>query len=73
MKRTVQRQREPIERLAYSPGELAKALGISKTYAYSLLREGRIRSIRVGSRWLIPVREVEAFLASKGAEEEVSK
>ena len=67
------KQEAAIERLAYSPGELAKALGISKTYAYSLVRDGRIRSIRVGSRWLIPVREVEAFLRSKGAEEEVTQ
>ena len=59
------------ERLAYSPGELAKALGISRTYAYSLVREGRIRSIRVGSRWLVPVREVEAFL--RKAEEDVTQ
>ena len=66
------KRRDDIDRLAYSPGELARALGISKTYAYSLLREGRIRSIRVGSRWLIPVRDVEAFLKSKGAEEEAT-
>jgi excisionase family DNA binding protein len=64
------KQQGSIERLAYSPGELAKALGISKTYAYSLVREGRIGSIRVGSRWLVPVREVEAFLASRAAGEE---
>ena len=63
-------KRPEIERLAYSPGELAKALGISKTYAYSLVRDGRIRSIRVGSRWLVPVREVEAFLR-KAEEDEV--
>ena len=62
------KQHGAIERLAYSPGELAKALGISKTYAYSLVREGRIGSIRVGSRWLVPVREVEAFLAAKAEE-----
>ena len=64
------KRRDEVERLAYSPGELARALGISKTYAYQLLREGRIKSIRVGWRWLVPVREVEAFLRSKGAEEE---
>ena len=63
-------KQETVERLAYSPGELAKALGISKTYAYSLVRNGRIRSIRVGSRWLVPVREVEAFLAERTAGEE---
>jgi hypothetical protein len=37
--RTTKRQTPPIERLAYSPGELAKAIGISKTYAYTLVRE----------------------------------
>jgi excisionase family DNA binding protein len=70
MTRRANRQPD-IERLAYSPGELAKALGISRTYAYSLVRDGRIRSIRVGSRWLVPVREVEAFL--RKAEEDVTE
>ena len=64
-------RREQIERLAYSPGELARALGISKTYAYSLVRSGRIGALRVGSRWLIPVREVDAFLARRNGEEAV--
>jgi excisionase family DNA binding protein len=67
--RTTEPQKPRIERLAYSPGELAKALGISKTYAYTLVRNGRIKSIRVGSRWLVPVREVEAFL-QKAKEDE---
>jgi excisionase family DNA binding protein len=68
--RTTKRQTPPIERLAYSPGELAKAIGISKTYAYTLVRNGRIKSIRVGSRWLVPVREVEAFLAKAKEDEQ---
>jgi excisionase family DNA binding protein len=54
-----------IPRLAYSPGEVARALGISKTYAYTLVRSGRIGSIRVGSRWLVPVRNVEIFLKTR--------
>jgi excisionase family DNA binding protein len=63
-------QRESPGRMAYSPGELARVLGVSRTFAYRLVRSGRIRGVRVGSRWLVPVREVEAFLRNKGAEEE---
>ena len=66
------KRRDEIERLAYSPGELARALGISRTYAYALVRSGRIRALRVGSRWLVPVREVDDFLVRKGAEEEAA-
>ncbi len=42
-----------------SVGEAAKLLGISRQRVHQLIRKGRIRAIRVGNQYIIPVRDVE--------------
>ena len=37
-----------------TPEELARALGISRKYAYRLLHDGMIGSKRVGKKYLVP-------------------
>lgn len=49
--------------------EAARRLGLGRDAAYSLVREGRLRSVRVGRRVLIPRVELEAFLAREMARE----
>lgn len=53
--------------LLYKVSKAAELLGISRTNVYYLMDEGRIRSVRIGKRRLIPrdalasfVRELEA-------------
>lgn len=53
---------ERIDRLAYSPAEAARALGISRAKLYLLLDEGALPSIRLGRRRLIRVVDLEAML-----------
>ncbi len=36
-------------------------MGICRTIAYRLIREGKVRSFRVGNRIFIPVSELKAF------------
>ena len=43
-----------IEKLAYSPMEVAELLGLGRSSTYQALAEGRIPSIRVGKKILIP-------------------
>lgn len=51
---------------AYSKEETAQRLGIGYVTLHNkLLKTGALRSIRVGSRVLIPKAELERFLASK--------
>jgi excisionase family DNA binding protein len=50
---TDQRQRVPVERLAYSPGELAIALGVTRAHVHRLIRDGVIPSTLLGRRRLI--------------------
>lgn len=40
-------------------------LGISRNVAYQMVRDGRIPSIRLGKRLLVPVAELEKLLQQK--------
>jgi excisionase family DNA binding protein len=51
-----------IERRALSPREAERTLGISHATLFRLLKSGRLRRIKVGSRTIIPVAEIDAFL-----------
>lgn len=42
--------------------ELATVFGIGKNAAYQLVREGRVRSLRIGSRIVIPTSAVRELL-----------
>jgi excisionase family DNA binding protein len=44
---------EAVERLAYSPAEAAKVLGLSRSRLYQLLRDGTIPSSHLGKRRFI--------------------
>jgi excisionase family DNA binding protein len=45
-------------------------LGLGRTKLWELVRRGRLRSLRVGKRVLVPVRELERFLTEAMAEAE---
>ena len=49
-----------------SVDDLARELGISRQKAYTELRTGRIPSIRLGRRWIIPRSAIEVWLRSAG-------
>lgn len=44
--------------------EAVKASGLSRSRIYEALRSQELRAIKAGRRTLIPVRELEAYLAS---------
>lgn len=52
------------KRLTFKPGELVGVLGIGRNNVYALIHSGRLRSIRIGRKILIPRSAVEEFLAS---------
>ena len=49
-------------RLCVTVPEAAKMLGISRNFAYQLVREGKLPSIRLGKRILIPIAALEKML-----------
>ena len=56
------------KRLCITVPEAAEMLGISKNFAYQLVREGKLPSIRFGKRILIPRAALEKIL-EKGVPE----
>ena len=56
-------QKKAVERLVYSPDEVAELLGISRELVHDLLRTGQLGSVKAGRRRLISKRHLEAFLA----------
>lgn len=52
------------ERLAYSPGELAEAFGLSRKAIYRAIETGELRAARVcrGSRLLVPASEASEWI-----------
>ena len=47
--------------------DAARVLGLGRDTAYQLVREGRLRAVRVGRRVLVPRAELEAFIAREAA------
>lgn len=56
-------------RLAVSPAEAARMAGIGRTKLYELMSTNEIISMKLGSRRLIRVSEIEAFLDRLAARE----
>ena len=55
--------KKPVPKLAYSPKEVAQALGISIPSAYDLFRRADFPSIQIGkSRMLVPITALEQWL-----------
>lgn len=52
-------------RLAVSPAEAARMLGLGRTKFYELLSTNEITSVKIGTRRLIRVAELEAWLAAQ--------
>lgn len=53
------------KKLAYSVMETASMLGIGKTLAYELVRKGKIPSIKLGRRIIIPRMAIENLLYNR--------
>lgn len=54
--------RVPVVPLAVSPRKAALYLDVGHDAIYALLHAGRIKSVKLGRRRLIPVSELERFL-----------
>jgi uncharacterized protein YegJ (DUF2314 family) len=58
---------ETVERKAYSVKQFQQAAGLGKNSAYGILNQpGGVRALRVGKKWVIPVVEVDRWLAQAG-------
>ena len=55
-------------RLGYSVGEVARKLDISRGHAYHLIRQGRIPSLKLGGRIVVPIVQLEMLLRGELSE-----
>lgn len=55
-----------MEKLVYNIPEVAELLGISKSYAYQLVKERRIPVLDLGRRKVIPKVSLDEWLKSVG-------
>jgi excisionase family DNA binding protein len=53
--------------LTLSVWDAAKAVGVGRDPFYQLIREGRVKVLRVGSRIRVPRAELEAFISREAA------
>lgn len=56
-----------VEKLVYTIAETARLLSLSKGLAYQLAREGKIPTLRLGKRLLVPKAGLLAMLAEAGS------
>ncbi len=61
-----------VERLCLTVPEAAAMLGISRNFAYELVKQGKLPAIKFGKRLLIPRAALEKML-DKNLESEVIK
>ncbi|MFD1443004.1 helix-turn-helix domain-containing protein [Thermoactinomyces vulgaris] len=55
-------RKEEVEPLVYTVKQAAKALNISQTTCYELIREGKLPHLKLGGRKLIPIKALEEFI-----------
>ena len=57
-----------MEKLVYSIQEAANLLGISRCYAYELVRNGTIPALELGKKRVIPKEKFVAWINGKESE-----
>ena len=45
--------------------EAARLLGVSRTLTYRLIKDGQLRSIKIGKSRLVPMTSLESFIAEQ--------
>jgi excisionase family DNA binding protein len=68
LKKTPRKRRAKSQsnRATFTPGELTRILGLSRTGVYAALRDGTIPNVRIGRRFVVPKAAVESWFAKIG-------
>ena len=51
-----------MERIAASVAEAAEALGLGRTSVYTLIRDGRLETVKLGRRTLVKVASIRRLI-----------
>ena len=52
-----------VERVSYRVSEFSRASGIPKSSVHDLIRQGKLRAVRLGRIVLIPISEIDRILS----------
>jgi excisionase family DNA binding protein len=58
------------DRIGLSVDEVRKLLGISRSFAYELVRDGALPSLRLGRRIIVPLAPLQRMLRGDSLEED---
>ena len=61
--------RAEVERLAYSPAEVAAALGVCRQHVHNLIARGEIPSVKLGRRRLVRRAVLDALLSEEAGDD----
>jgi excisionase family DNA binding protein len=56
----------PLKRLGYRVNDFVAITGISRSTFYDLLKDGKIKTIRIGGRRIVPAIEAERIVVEGG-------
>jgi excisionase family DNA binding protein len=56
-------KKEAVERRALSICEAAQTCGLSRATLYRLIADGKLSTLKIGARRLVPVQALEALLS----------
>ena len=56
---------EPVKRIGYSIPEAALSLGLSVPMVASLIKEQKLRTVKVGTRVIVSVQSLHEFMEGK--------
>jgi excisionase family DNA binding protein len=56
---------EPVKRIGYRINEFCVVIGIGRSKFYELRRAGKIRTVRVGGREIVPASEGDRVIAEE--------
>ena len=56
---------ESVSPVAYAVPEAARALSVSRDTIYQLIRSGRLRTIKVGRRRLVPAMSLDEYVVAE--------
>jgi excisionase family DNA binding protein len=57
-------RRQVVPAVLYRVDEAAEALRLSRSQLYELMRSGRLRTVKCGRRWLVPVSALDEYVSS---------
>jgi excisionase family DNA binding protein len=60
-------QPRPLNRIAFSPPEVARVLGVGEATVYRLLRAGSLPRRKIGRRTLVAAEDLRRLLDAAGA------